>query len=112
MLKESLRRRTPLTLIAVTVALLSGCNQEGGPTADQPASQSLQRSKDFEKQGSGAAAIIEAKNAVQAEPENVDTRLQLAQTYIKSGNGRDAEHQLMQAADLGAAPRDYSDSAG
>jgi putative PEP-CTERM system TPR-repeat lipoprotein len=53
-------------------------------------------------QGNYSAAEIELKNLLQADPNLLNARLLLAQTYLRSGNGAAAEKELRRAIDLGA----------
>ena len=46
------------------------------------------------------AAIIEYRRAVQADPRMGPARLQLAQTYASTGDGRDALREYARAAEL------------
>ncbi len=52
------------------------------------------------------AAVIELKNALQADPNNVDARLMLGEVYIKQRNGVAAEKEFNAAIDRGAKKQD------
>jgi putative PEP-CTERM system TPR-repeat lipoprotein len=64
----------------------------------------LARAEAFLKGEQLQAAVIELKNAMQANPRNQQTRLSLADTYLKQGLGAEAEEQLDLARKSGAAP--------
>ncbi|OUS12965.1 hypothetical protein A9Q89_04485 [Gammaproteobacteria bacterium 53_120_T64] len=53
------------------------------------------------EQGDFTAAIIELKSALQITPDNVEARKLLADTYLSSGKGVEAEKELRRAIDLG-----------
>lgn len=63
----------------------------------------LARAESFLKAGQLSAAVIELKNATQASPRNPQTRLLLADAYLKQGLGAEAAEQLNQARGHGAA---------
>ena len=48
------------------------------------------------------AAIIQYKNALKAQPDNIDARLELSKAYFRTGNLKGAEKELLKARDLGA----------
>jgi len=50
--------------------------------------------------GDVAAAILEYRNAIEKDPLNGDTRLKLAEIYLKQGNGAGALAEYVRAADL------------
>lgn len=62
----------------------------------------LSRAQAFMTAAQLPAAVIELKNALQANPRNIKTRLNLAQLYLKLGMGAEAETQLKRATELGA----------
>ena len=50
------------------------------------------------------AAAVDLQNLVRREPGNLDFRLKLAQSLVRTGNFGDAESQFTHALQLGAAP--------
>lgn len=56
--------------------------------------------------GEFRAAIVQLKNALQNDPDNVKARLLLGQLYIRVGNGASSEKELRTARKLGAADTD------
>lgn len=61
----------------------------------------LSRAQAFLANAQLPAAVIEFKNALQANPRNPRTRLDLAQIYLKQGMGAEAEEQLNRTRELG-----------
>ncbi len=54
-------------------------------------------------EGSYRAAVIELKNAIQANTKNKNSRFLLGQAYLKLGEGSNAENELRRAGELGIA---------
>ena len=52
------------------------------------------------------AALIELKNIVQSDPENVQARLKLARVSLQLGDAISAEKEMRRALELGAKPAD------
>jgi putative PEP-CTERM system TPR-repeat lipoprotein len=70
--------------------------------ADRNASQTyLADAKERIAQGRIDDAIVQLKNAVQADPNNIAARLQLADLYILTRNGISAEKEITVAIDRG-----------
>lgn len=82
------------------VLALAGCEKLGL----QSDADYLERARAFEAKGDYASAILEAKNALQRNPQSADARLMLADAYLHVGNGREAEIALRQAQENGAEP--------
>lgn len=61
----------------------------------------IDRALEYLEQGDGRAAIIELKNAVQANPQNAEARMMLGELYLQSGDAPDAVKELQRARDLG-----------
>ncbi len=61
----------------------------------------IKNAETYMAEGSYRAAVIELKNAIQANAENKDFRFFLAQVYLKSGEGVNAEKELRRAEQLG-----------
>ncbi len=62
----------------------------------------MQKAGDFAKAGDYKSAVIELKNALQAEPSNAQARRMLGQTYMQTGDMKSAEKELRRAVALGA----------
>jgi tetratricopeptide (TPR) repeat protein len=67
--------------------------------------QYLSRARSYMEGGQVPAAIIDLKNALQANPRNGKTHFDLALAYLRLGLGQEAEEQLTRARELGADPR-------
>lgn len=87
-------RRT--TLAAVIIATLAACS------AGRSEDEHLQAAAAFSAEAKHSAAVIEYKNALQQNPNNVQTRQLLAASYLAVGDGAGAEKELKRAAELGA----------
>lgn len=79
-----------LVLVTVVAFLNVGCGQD-----------SLSAGKEYMTKGEYASAIIEFKNAVQAQPESLDARLALADAFEHAFDPASAEQQLRKALDNG-----------
>ena len=84
-------------LLAFCEALLPGCNKIGGLTEQEH----IQKAKAFQAKGDLRASVIELKNALQKNSNNAEVRLLLGEIYIDTGQGSDAEKELLKARDLG-----------
>lgn len=86
-----------LALIAVVaVALFVGFEQRG-------AERSLTRAIEYRERGEISASIIELKNTLQDDPQNVTARLSLGRTYLDIGDLISARKELERARTYGAA---------
>ena len=82
----------------LSLALVGGCDRIVNATD----SGYFEQAKTFEAKGDYQAALVEAKNALQKNPQNVDARVFLGNLYVKLGQGKNAEIALKQARDAGA----------
>ncbi len=53
--------------------------------------------EEYLKKGDGAAAAIQLKNAVKADPDNVEARLLLGQYHLRRGDAQSAEKEFREA---------------
>ncbi len=75
---------------------------QGFAMSDRNASAAyFQDAKDYIAQGRTDDAIVQLKNALQADPNNVEARLKLADLYIETNNGVSAEKEARAAIDRG-----------
>lgn len=82
-----------LTLIFVLLFSLTACNQSPkGKSADNH----IFSAESFIKTGSYRSAVIEIKNALQKEPDNVNAYLIMCEALISMGDNPGAEKQLTQ----------------
>ena len=77
---------------------LSGCG-----AAEQTDAEYLQRAKEYQDAGQLNATIIELKNALIKNPDNMEARLLLGTVHIELGNGASAEKELLRAHELGVS---------
>jgi len=88
------------SLVVLGIAVLgatAGCNRED-PAKFLESGRTFLEKKDYK------AAVIELKNAIQAEPQNGEARYLLALALIETGETRDAEIELRKAAEAGYDP--------
>ncbi len=94
-------RRHRLALIAsLCLGLVGACSTSPETTRDEH----LQRADAFLAQNKPNEALIEYRNAVEADPRSATARQKLADAYVRSGKPKDALEQYVRAADL--APTD------
>lgn len=62
----------------------------------------IKNARTYMAEGSYGAAVIELKNAIQANPKNKDTRFLLGQAYLQLREGVNAEKELQRARQLGS----------
>ncbi|HEY2434214.1 MAG TPA: tetratricopeptide repeat protein [Vicinamibacterales bacterium] len=86
----------PVVLIAVVAVGLSACHRD--PRAASQAA--MQRAQQYVSADNYKAAIIEYRNAVQADPRNGDARYQLSIAYEKTRDTTNAFREAVRAADL------------
>ncbi len=67
----------------------------------------LEKARAFYEKGDYRAAIIEAKNALQQAPGNVQARLLLGEAYLALYKGAEAEKEFLRARQLGAEPAQW-----
>jgi predicted Zn-dependent protease len=75
-------------LAAALVALASACAK---PSADEH----MKRADDYVAQNRLPEAVVEYRNAMQADPMRGDVRLKLGEAYLKSGEFRGALDQFV-----------------
>ncbi len=68
----------------------------------------IRNAKTYMAEGSYGAAVVELKNAIQANAKNKDTRFLLGQAYLKLGEGINAEKELQRAKQLGSKHSEIS----
>jgi len=88
-------RRVTVTLI-VALATLTACG-----LADDPASR-IERAAEYQANGDYRASMIELKNALLEEPDNVDARIMLGEVSLELGEPAAAESEFHKAERLGA----------
>lgn len=88
------RKSVRLGILVALALAVSACSKP-------PASDSLQKGKDFLAKGELASAVIEFKNAVQADASSVDARVALGDVLERTGDMTGAEQNFRRALDLG-----------
>ncbi len=82
------------------LGLLAGCDR-----LTKSEAESMDAAKGFYAQGDTDSALIEVKGAIQKNASNAESRLLLADIYLKREQGIEAEIELRRAATLGANPQ-------
>ncbi len=68
----------------------------------------VERAQAYQEEGKTKAAVIELKNALQADPGDKQARLLLGRIYLERGDGASAEKELRRARSLGIPARDVA----
>jgi putative PEP-CTERM system TPR-repeat lipoprotein len=92
------RRQTVRACLAIACALLIGACDGDASLSDV---EYLQRAQAHIEAGDIAAGLIEARNAVQANPENAEARRLLGELFLLTGNPESAASQLERARRMG-----------
>jgi cellulose synthase operon protein C len=85
------------SILVVTSVLLTGCSSDKNT---EKAISNIERSTAYERQGQYRAALIEVRNAIQADPENPEHLKYYAKLLIKIGSPNQAEALLKQHENL------------
>ncbi|HSN72616.1 MAG TPA: tetratricopeptide repeat protein, partial [Steroidobacteraceae bacterium] len=93
-----LRSKPSWTLMFFGCLLLAGCDLFVSAEAR------VDRAEQHVAEGDYRAAMIELKNALQDQPDNVDARLLLSRVSLHMGDLEAAEKELERAVDAGASP--------
>jgi tetratricopeptide (TPR) repeat protein len=93
-------------ILTLTLLLLSGCGL-AMDSADR-----LDRAENALAAGDVRAAIIDAKDVLLNEPDNLRGRLLLARASIEIGDGATAEKELRRAIQLGTTPTEIAAELG
>jgi putative PEP-CTERM system TPR-repeat lipoprotein len=96
MLKKIAEPLRVTVLGVVAVSTLTACG-----LADDPASR-IERAAEYKENGDYRASMIELKNALREEPDNVDARIMLGEVSLELGEPVAAESELHKAERLGA----------
>lgn len=90
-----------LGVLLLAAVLAAGC----GKSDDRKPEEILQSAKQKDGAGDYRAAIIEYRNVLQKQPENLEARLRLGQAFLKFKLGHEAEAEL-KLAEKGGVDRD------
>jgi tetratricopeptide (TPR) repeat protein len=92
-----LKARHPLLALLATgvilLPLLTGCNGGDSSNTDEAASH-IERAETYTDQGQYRSALLEVRNAIKADPDNVDHVVMLAELYLDIGAAREAAELL------------------
>ncbi|HDZ36779.1 MAG TPA: tetratricopeptide repeat protein, partial [Marinobacter sp.] len=95
MTKKSIQKSLPGLILAgsllVAFPLLSGCNNN---TGSSEALSHISRAETYSEQGQFRSALLEIKNAIQKDPNNVEHILRLADLYLQVGAAKEASELL------------------
>jgi putative PEP-CTERM system TPR-repeat lipoprotein len=94
--------RRIITLLGLIALLGAAFAMPAVAMADRNASVTyLADAKDYIAEGKIDDAIVQLKNALQADPNNIEARVQLAGLYVRRNNGPSAEKEIKAAMDRG-----------
>ena len=94
LIRSQVRHLRRLSMIAALVMLPAVCI---AATADD----TYKDAEAFFVKGEYSAAIIQLKNTLMLEPDNVQARLLLGKAYLETGDAASAEKEITHARDLG-----------
>ena len=84
-------RATRLSMLLIVItAINTGCNRASNDTPEQKASRHLERAESYHRQGQYRAAIIEARNAIDAAPQDSRGTIELASLLNELNQGKQA----------------------
>lgn len=88
---RSLRQLLLLSALALPLPFLAGCNNN---TDTSEATSHITRAETYADQGQYRSALLEVQNAIQAEPDNAEYIVRLAELYLKVGASEQASELL------------------
>src|SRR5262249_728176 len=95
------RARGFLVLVLALVSMLALARSPGAAAATSESEQHHAQAQGFMAKGDWQSALIELKNAVQADPDNAAARFDLGLVYLRLGDPPSAEKELREARDHG-----------
>lgn len=105
----NIRKFKIVILISLLAGLLTACGEIGNPEDAQLQIQSnLNLAEVYRQQGQFRASLIEAQNALQLMPENIDARLFVARVFMELGDYNSALDMLNIAAEMAPENVDIS----
>lgn len=87
--------------IAITLALLTGCDLFASDASR------IERAREHLEAREFRSAEIQLKNVLRADPENIEARVLLGTSLVRSGEPEAAVKELRRARELGAAADDF-----
>ena len=88
---RSLRQLLLLSALALPLPFLAGCNNN---TDTSEATSHITRAETYADQGQYRSALLEVQNAIQADPDNVEHIVRLAELYRTVGASEQASELL------------------
>ena len=104
-----------ISRIKITAAIISGTMLFMGMTAcgkTQTSETLVNEAKQYQQKGDNKAAIIQLKNALQKNPDDVDARYLLGTSYNEIADFQSAEKELRKALSLGMSSAKVSPDLG
>jgi len=96
----SIRNKQTITVAMISGAIVMACTVGGcGKTQTQQAL--VDDAKAYQQKGDSKAAIIQLKNALQKNPDDMEARYLLGTIYNEAGDPQSAEKELRKALSLG-----------
>lgn len=99
LVRGGLLRWCRMSALPGLLAMLVGCGEQAGPSADEH----LARALEHREAGDFPATVIEFKNVLQSDPEHAEARWELGRTYMLLGIPSAAEVEFRKAEELGVA---------
>lgn len=100
-MKANLNYTSIVCTFLFTLMMLIVVPAQGWATTSPPGWENVQKAKDYRDAGELIAAVIELKNALQKNPENLEARVLLGRVYLQMNKGAEAEKELRRARELG-----------
>ncbi|BBJ22847.1 XrtA/PEP-CTERM system TPR-repeat protein PrsT [Candidatus Nitrotoga sp. AM1P] len=95
------RKKTTVFIIFGTILFIGGVTACG---KTQTSETLITEAKQYQQKGDNKAAIIQLKNALQKNPDDVEARYLLGTIYNKTGDSPSAEKEFRKALSLGMSP--------
>jgi len=99
------RQKITVTLISGTILFMGGMTACG---KTQTSETLVTEAKQYQQKGDDKAAIIQLKNALQKNPDDVEARFLLGTIYNENADFLSAEKELRKALSLGMSPAKVS----
>ncbi|CAH1387129.1 XrtA/PEP-CTERM system TPR-repeat protein PrsT [Candidatus Nitrotoga sp. M5] len=99
------RQKISVTLISGTILFMGGMTACG---KTQTSETLVTEAKQYQQKGDNKAAIIQLKNALQKNPDDVEARFLLGSIYNENADFLSAEKELRKALSLGMSPAKVS----
>ena len=101
-----IKRLCVLALLSLLLSTLNLADSQSIAAPVNPQSENyFNEAKTFLEQGELNAAIIQLKNSIKSDLDNVEARFELARIYVLMGDGASAEKELKAARDRGSPVR-------